>query len=378
MFSRAHKALVILTALLGSAGFALAHEDDPKELDRQPPYVGPGFQLSRIASGGGGWLGGGYSGGGQFASQGISLLSWMPLNTLGGASTATAGNDCWGYTSPSGREYAIIGLNNGSAFVEITNPSAPVLLQHIAGPSSSWRDIKVWQDRAYIVSEGGSSIQVINLTSIDSGSVTLVGTTTGSGPASTHNVAIDMDSGYLYRCGGGTNAGLRIFDLNANKNNPPEVGTWNTMYVHDVQVQTYTSGPAAGKQIAFTCAGFGNGSTNTGLRIVDVTNKASPILLKEVFWPGARYSHQAWMSPDLQYLYLNDELDEGDTVGSTTTYIINVSDPANAFYVKGVNFANPAIGHNMYTKGTRLYEANYRSGLRVLDITDTLNPTETR
>ena len=109
-----------------------------------------------------------------------------------------------------------------------------------------------------------------------------------------------------------------------------------------------------------------------------MTDKANPILLKEVFWPNARYSHQAWMSPDLHYLYVNDELDEGNTVSATTTYIIDVSDPANAFYVKAVDFGNPAIGHNLYTRGNQLFEANYRSGLRVLDTTDPLNPAETR
>lgn len=374
MTSRAHYIRVALAALVGSIGIALAHENDPKELDREPPYVGPGFQLSSVANGNGGWLSGGTRGAGMFASQGVSLLSWIPLANLGGA---TAGNSCWGYTSPSGREYAIIGVNTGTAFVEISNPTAPVLVQHIAGPSSSWRDIKVWQDRAYLVSEGGSSIQVVNLTSIDSGVVTLIGLTTGSGGAATHTVAIDPVSGFLYRAGGASN-GLRIHNLNTNKDNPPEVGVWSSMYVHEVQVHTYTSGPAAGKQIAYCCAGFSGGGTNTGLRIVDVTNKANPILLKEVFWPNSRYSHQAWLSPDLQYLYLNDELDEGNTVNGTTTYIINVSDPANAFYVGAFNSGNPAIGHNLYTRGTEIFESNYRSGLRVLDISNPLSPVETR
>jgi len=369
-----HKALAIFTALLTTTGLALAHEDDPKELDRQPPYVGPGFALSRIASGGGGWMGGGYSGTGMFASQGVTLLAWLPLAQLGGGTSA---NTCWGYTSPSGREYAIIGVSNGTAFVEVSNPTAPQLIQLITGPTSSWRDIKVWQDRAYLVSEGGNSIQVVSLTNIDAGSVTLIGTTIGSGTAKTHTIGIDEVTGTLFRCGGDSN-GLRMFAANTNKDNPPEVGVWSPMYVHEMMAHTYTSGPAAGKQIAYCFAGFSGGGTNTGLRVVDVTNKANPILLKEVFWPNARYSHQGWLSEDLQYLYINDELDEGNTVSTTTTYIVNVADPANAFYVKAFNNGNPAIGHNLYTRNGQLFEANYRSGLRIFDLADPLNPVETR
>src|SRR5690349_2961493 len=172
-----------LAALVGSVGLALAHDGDPSEADRQPPYVGPGFKLRTVANGQGGWLPGGPGGGmqdgpgGMFPSQGVTLLAWIPLAQLGGA---TAGNTCWGYTSPAGREYAIIGVSNGTAFVDVTDPTSPVLRTHIAGPSSSWRDIKVWQDRAYMVSEAGSSIQVCSLTNIDTTGVTLIGTTTGT------------------------------------------------------------------------------------------------------------------------------------------------------------------------------------------------------
>ena len=50
--------------------------------------------------------------------------------------------------------------------------------------------------------------------------------------------------------------GLRIYDLNANPTNPPQVGTWSAFYTHEVCVKTYTSGPYAGRQIAFCCSGL--------------------------------------------------------------------------------------------------------------------------
>ena len=40
--------------------------------------------------------------GAQFTSDKVNLLSQIPLN--GFPSKPTSANDCWGYTSPSGRE----------------------------------------------------------------------------------------------------------------------------------------------------------------------------------------------------------------------------------------------------------------------------------
>lgn len=50
----------------------------------------------------------------------VELLSNIPLAGFTGA--PGNGNDCWGLTSPSGREYALMGRSNSVALVEITNP----------------------------------------------------------------------------------------------------------------------------------------------------------------------------------------------------------------------------------------------------------------
>jgi choice-of-anchor B domain-containing protein len=362
---------VLSTAVL-IAGLGLplsAHEDDPKLLDRQPAHPGEGIRTGVPAPGA--RLGGTKAAG--FAANKVTLLSWLTLGDLSAA--ATSGNDCWGYTSPSGREYALMGVSSGTAFVEITDPNAPEIVAFHSGPSSLWRDIKVFGTHVYSVSEGGSGIQVFNVANIDAGTVANLGTVTTGGDTATHNVAIDTVSGYLYRTGGGNN-GLRMYNLNANPAVPALVGTWSNKYVHDAQVITYTSGPLAGKQIAYCCSGFNGGFDNTGLSIVDVTNKNAPVVLDEVFWPGAQYSHQVWLSPDLQLAYLNDELDENG-IKTTTTYVINVADPSNAFLVGSFTNGNQAVGHNNYTTADRLFAANYRSGLRIFDLgANPTNPPE--
>ena len=348
--------------LLALLGPAFAHDDDPKILDRRPPTPGKGWRLGdtgnddRIAG---------------FNSNGVQLLSWMPMSELDGSSGA---NDCWGYTSPSGREYAVIGTNQSTCFVEISNPSSPQLIQTIGGPSSLWRDVKVYQDHAYTVTEGGGGIQVMSMANIDNGTVSLVNTVNTPGTSTTHNVAIDEVSGRLYRTGGG-NEGLRIYDL-SNPAAPSYMGGWSTRYVHDAQIVTYTSGTYAGRQIAFCFSGFNGGFDLTGLDILDVTNPGSVIQMARILYPDNQYSHQGWLTPDLRYLYLGDELDE-DGAKDTTTHIFDVQDLDNPTYLGAFDNNNSAVGHNMYSKGDLLYEANYTSGLRVFDISTPTSPVET-
>ena len=299
----------------------------------------------------------------SFPARGVQLVAWLPVGEFG--SQQTSANDCWGYVSPSGREYAILGLSDGTAFVDLTAPSSPQILTTIAGPISVWRDMKTYQDHAYSVSEGGAGIQVFDLSAIDAGSVQLVNTVVSSGGTeSTHNVAIDSTSARLYRLGGGSE-GLRIFDL-SDPATPTFLGSWNVRYIHDAQVVTYTNGVYAGRQIAFACSGNNGGHTNTGIDILDVTDPTNVIVLANFQYQNAVYAHQCWLSEDRNFLYLNDELDE-DGILPTTTIVIDVSDLALPTYVGSFSNGSQATGHNLYVKGSRIYEANYRSGLRIFD-----------
>ncbi|MGP1346308.1 MAG: choice-of-anchor B family protein [Phycisphaerales bacterium] len=352
---------------------AIAHPDDPKILDKMPRIESPGWSLQRSERAEPGvaqrveQLG--------FAAQGVVLQSWLSLPDFGSFANA---NDCWGYTSPSGREYAILGLNSATAFIEITDPAAPVIVSIQPGPDSLWRDVKTYQSYAYSVSEGGGGIQVFNLVNIDSGVVTLANTISTGGTAATHNVAINTDSGYLYRCGGSDN-GLRIYRLNQFPEGPASpvfVASWATKYVHDAQIVSYTTGPYAGKEIAFCCAGFNGGFGETGLTILDVTNKSNITILGQVQYTSAAYSHQGWLTEDKQYFLLNDELDEQSFGTTTTTRVIDVSDLANPVEVGTFTNGLPSVDHNLYTKGDLMFAANYRSGLRVFDISSLPNAQE--
>ena len=321
---------------------------------------------------------------GSFPTNNITFLGQVTVDEFGTGSDDA--NDCWGYVTPMGKEIAIIGLRSGTGFVDITDPVNPVIIGAFSSPTSLWRDIKVLGTTAYAVTEGsqgnpGNHIQMFDLSDADNGNIGNLGFSTFSGSGSTHNIVVNEESGYLYRVGGGSDLGLRAYGVGVNgapgsATNPSQQAVQSNLYVHDAQVVNYTTGPYAGREIAFLCSGFGNGSSDTRLRIYDVTDKSNMFQLDSVTYPNRRYCHQGWLSEDRKYFYVNDELDEGDSVGTTTMHIFNVEDPANAFYVRPWSNGNTARDHNLYVKGNYIYAANYRSGLRIHDVSDPENPVE--
>ncbi len=361
--SRSAGVSAVLTMIIAAP--AWAHGDKGGE-DR---YEGPGFSGAA---------------GGQpainFTSRGVDLLAWIPLPDFDGpvGSDSNAANDIWGYVSPSGSEYAIIGLQRGVGFVDVTTPTDPQIVAGFSASFTTWRDIKTFGHHAYVVADGSAKdLQVYDLSQIDSGTVTLANTVTTT---PTHNVAIDTASGYLYRTGstGSAAKGLMIYDLNADPVNPPLVGQWADRYVHDAQVVTYTSGPNAGKQVAFAFAENGTGGADAALDILDVTDKSNIQLISRTPYSNNGFSHQGWLSTDGQYVYLNDEFDESKDpdIASTTTRVIDVGDLANPFEVGTFTNGNRAVDHNLFTRDGLIYEANYRSGLRVFDASNPVAPVE--
>lgn len=304
---------------------------------------------------------------GQFShSPNLQLLAHLTSAQLG---VSGGGNDCWGYVSPSGREYAVMCTEDATVFVDLTVPTNPQVIGNIPGPTGIWRDAKVYGEYCYSVCETNcAGVQVIDLTQIDNGSVTLVNTFNGSGSGHSHNVVIDTTSGFLYRCGGGT--GLRIYDLNANPVNPPYLGQWSGLSVHDAQVVTHTSGPLAGLQMA-VCSTAGGTVT-----VLDVTNKSNITILSQIAYPNGSISHQGWLSEDLQYYYHGDEGDETNSGLTTTTYVFDMSDPSAAFLASTYTNGQTSIDHNLYTRGEYVFSANYTSGLRVFDASNPTAPVE--
>ncbi len=331
-----------------------------------------------------------------------SQIDLSQFNAFGGAPASTLANDITSYVSPVGEEYAIIGLEKGIGFVRITNPATPIIVAvmpgldegggadthdangdsgHPAKQGSIWRDMKVFGEYAYAVTEAanGKGLQVFDLRQIDIGIITDVTPTTQIGPNTSHTLSANSATGYLYLSGSSNTNGFSssggLVAINVNDPLNPITNAnwkWNGHYIHDVVVTSYTQGPYAGREIAFA---FG---TQDGVFIIDVTNKSNMFTVANVTYPGVRYAHDGTLSEDRKYLFVNDELDEYyNTVSTTTTYVLNVVDLNNPFYVTSFTNGLPAIDHNPMVRGGFIYEANYRSGLRVYDISDVHSVIET-
>lgn len=308
---------------------------------------------------------------GGFPASGVSLLSNVTLSQFTAAAGFNVGdgNSLWHYVSPSGREYAIMGLQVGTGFVEVTDPYNPVIVDVVPDSNSIWSDIRVFGQYAYNANESSGGLQIINLSSIDDGQITVAGALTG-GLQTSHTLAINEESGYLYLAGSNLSGGRLIAVSLANPRTPTFAGSMlDGVYVHEAYVVSYTSGTYAGREIAFCFCG------SVGLKIVDVTNKANMFTMSTSTYPNLRYCHQGWLSEDRNYLFINDELDETNNAPSftTKTYIFNVQNLSTPVYVGTLGSGLNTIDHNLMVRGNYLYEANYTAGLRVFDVTDPEN-----
>ena len=302
-----------------------------------------------------------------YPCRAVDMEAFLSLSAIGDAGSAS---DIWGWTDPStGREYAIVGLEGGTSFVDVTDPRNPVYLGILPTPTSSsvWHDIKVYADHAFIVSEaGGHGMQVFNLDRlrrIASPPVTFVAVAHYTDFGSCHNLVINEDSGFAYGVGSGTcGGGLHMVDIR-DPRNPQFAGCFaGDGYTHDAQCVNYC-GPDStynGREICFAY----NEDT---LTVVDVTDKAAPIEISRTGYPGSQYTHQGWLTEDMAYAVMDDELDESRDGVPTTSHIWDVSDLDAPFRLGTYVHGNPAIDHNQYIRGNLVFQSNYRAGLRILD-----------
>lgn len=346
-----------ITLILAAGFVAHGHENDPKR-NPEPPVYGDIVYGNPNAEGS---IAG-------FDSVNVIFCSQVPINQLGGSGN---GSDCWGYTSPSGREYAIITCESSCTWVEISNPYNPdvIYTYNRGGTSSLWGDVKVIGTHCYLVGESGGSMKIFNMANIDAGTVSYLGESSSDGTSASHNVASCPEAGLLARCGGGSN-GLRWYST-GNPSNPTYLGAYNDLYVHDAQIALYPSdGPDAtyrGHIIGFLNGGYNGGGASTGITVVDFGTSANfnpgGTTLDQVTWPGAGYSHQGWADDGFEYYFSNDE-----TANHSTHQVIDISDLNNITLVG--TFPDNNLGsnnHNNYWRDGLLYAANYTSGVRIFE-----------
>lgn len=309
---------------------------------------------------------------GIYPCDNVDLLAYVPLANIGANPNNDNTNDIWGWVSPvTNKEYALVGVSNGLAFVDISNPSAPVYLGTLPPHTgnSLWRDVETLDHYCFVGSEAsGHGLQVFDLLQLDNvtSPTSFVETAYYGGFGHSHTIAIDPVSKILMAMGSNTfNGGPHLVDI-SNPLQPILVGGYQDAgYTHDGTILTY-NGPDqnhVGDVIIVAC----NGNSGWGVVTLNATDPTDIIFLDNYNYPETGYTHQGWFTKDMSHYLVNDELDEQNLGTTTRTHIFNFTDLDNIGYMNYYLSSNTSIDHNLYTKDQFVYESNYRSGVRILD-----------
>ena len=203
----------------------------------------------------------------------------------------------WGY-SAGGREYALLGARNGLIIVDITDPDNPAQIVQIPGPANLWKEIKTCSHYAYVVSEGGWGVQIIDLSNLPSPNLAYH-SYNGDGAINgqfnkAHALHIDTTRGFLYAHGSNLfSGGPVVLDLNNDPYNPVYAGKFNQLgYVHDGYVDNDTL--------------YGSHIYDGILSIVDMSDKQNPVVLGTIETPG-QFTHNSWLLDNHKVVLTTDE-----------------------------------------------------------------------
>jgi len=302
---------------------------------------------------------------GPYPCDAVHQLGSVNLTTC----AASGANDVWGWVDEeNGGEYALLGLNNGLAFIDVTDPYYPVYMGKLptASSNSLWRDMKVHDHYVYVVSEAfAHGLQVFDLHTlreVDNAPEVFIADTTLHTFSDAHNLAVNSDAACLYVVG--TNlaqGGVLIYDI-SNPLQPELIGMHGESgYVHDLVGFTY-DGPDADHvgSVLLACA------HPTHWSILDATDPGDVVAISTGQHPSNGYTHQPMLTPSAQHLLIGDELDEQLYGFNTRTLWWNISDLDEPSYGGAYFGTTPASDHNQYVLDHFIYQSNYTSGLRIL------------
>jgi len=315
------------------------------------------------------------------------IIDPLSMNLLGILPYGQGLNDIWGYTSPAGVDYALVGLQTGVSIVSLLDPTNPTEVNYISGVSTTWRDLKTFGSYAYVINEASSGgglliIDLSNLTTNPATSVVNTFTTDlGVTYTDSHNIYIDeFGKAYLFGAtctntipGATTNRGTLIADVAANPTNPVYIGAYPR---YDV----------VGSRDTYVHDGYARGDTlYTGhiydgtFGVIDVSNIGSLpnglITANEVLalqtTPGL-FTHAVWVSDDGNTLVAVDEKGGNTSLGVNTYDISNLSNIQHLDNIESFPGTN-VIPHNVFIKGNYIVVSYYTSGVVIIDFSDPTN-----
>jgi len=242
-----------------------------------------------------------------------------------------------GYVDSVGNEYALVGVADGMSIVDVTNPASPVEVKKIPNVDNLWKEIKVYGKYAYVTTEGGGGLQIVNMSSLPNTAGIVYQNWTGDGAiAGTLNTihALHIDGHFAYLYGSNLFSGGAIAVDLTDPWNPTyagkyQVGVGNQAYVHDGYVRNDTM------YAGHIYSGY--------YAVVDFTNKSAPVELTTHYTPN-NFTHNTWLSTNSKILFTTDEVSNS----YLTSY--DISDLGNIIELDRIQ-SNPgsnSIVHNTH------------------------------
>ncbi|MCC6181126.1 MAG: choice-of-anchor B family protein [Bacteroidia bacterium] len=304
-----------------------------------------------------------------YPSLNINLLSHINPETDNTGSDGRKYSGCWGWYQPSkNKEYALIGTSSKTYFVDVTNPTSPILCDSVMAVQAgcTWREIKTYQNYCYIVSDDSppNSFQIVDMQYLPD-SVHLVYNGTDYFERC-HTIFVDNSNLY---CGSVTDVGgtsystMRVYSLitptapTLIRKLEQDISTSVISVVHDMFVRNDT--------IFASCG-------NNGLYILKLTTTGTFSLMQSFTnYPYAGYNHSSWQSDDRKTLVFADEVSPG-----LPAKVLDMSNINNIILADTIRSNFGATAHNPYIVGNRwCWISSYIDGLYLYDISDPYNTT---
>jgi choice-of-anchor B domain-containing protein len=242
--------------------------------------------------------------------------------------------------------------------VALGDGTAPEEVFFYPGPASIWREVKVWNDHAYITTEANSGgITIVDLSPLPQSNALTAMVWEAPDWETSHSLFID-ENGRLYIHGADRgNGGVIMYDITQDPFVPVEVGEFDQWYCHD----SYARGDTL--YAAHISDGF--------LSIIDVSDPASPVLLGTQATPND-FTHNVWLDDSGANLFTTDE--------RTNSYVgsYNVTDPTDIQFQHKLRSDNGsgAIPHNTYWLDGYAVTSYYTFGVTIYDVSRPENMVE--
>ncbi len=256
-----------------------------------------------------------------------------------------------GYVDSLGNEYALVGYESGLSIVNVSDPANPVIAFSVPGTQSTWREVKTWQNYAYVTTEGCcNGLQIINLGYLpDSISVKQwKGNGSIAGQLETIH-ALHIEDAHVYLFGSNLfNGSALIADL-ADPWNPDYKGHTPGTYIHDGYVR------ADVLYSAHIYDGY--------FSVFDVSNKSNPILLATQSTP-TQFTHNTWLNDAGNVLFTTDE--------NSNSYLgaYDISNLNNIIELDRVQLTpgSGSIIHNTHNLNDYEIVSWYKDGIAIVDV----------